>query len=433
MPHKSGAFFFTLFTLVSILAAGVYSPASRLYGQSQNQERPRIKTFGESLKHKIQNRSADQTESKKDKSPDAKEEEVLRLKTTLVAVDVLVLNQQGRAVTGLKQSDFIIKEDGQAQQVSNFSLGNDTATARSIVLIIDYSGSQLPYIITSVEAAKILVEQLNPKDRMAIVTDDVSLLVDFTSDKKELKEKLESLKKQAMSGKTGLSRQFSALMATLNELFDDEDLRPIIIFQTDGDELTRLGRQSFLPPLPANSSPEVQAAYEMRLQAESLFKSFTLEDVFTQAEKSRATIYTVIPGHQLIGLSSDEQIKQMKKQHTIRFAAMRQSGQSGMPDANSLPEEVFARQAQRVVAAQSTISGIAKLTGGWFSFLEDPSQAADIYSRMLSDINLRYVIGFYPTNESRDGKRRKLTIEVRNHPEYKVLGRRSYYAPNAEK
>jgi VWFA-related protein len=427
MQYKSGAYF-TLLILVSILAVGVYSPANRSYGQSQNQERSRTKTFGESLKQKSQNRSTDQSESKKDKSSDAKEE-VLRLKTTLVASDILVLNHQGRAVLGLKQSDFLIKEDGQAQQVSTFSLGNDAATARSIVLIIDYSGSQLPYLMTSIEAAKILVDQLNPKDRMAIVTDDVALLVNFTSDKKELKEKLESLKRQAMSGKTGLSRQFSALMATLNELFDDNDLRPIIIFQTDGDELTRLGRQPAFPPLPANSSPELQAAYEKRMQA----SPFTLEDVFAQAEKSRATIYTVIPGFQLMGLSVDEQIKQVEKQQAMRFGMMTQNGQTSLPNLSNFPPEVFARQAQRLVAAQSAISGIAKLTGGWYSFLEDPSQAASIYSRMLSDINLRYVIGFYPTNEARDGMRRKLSIEVRNHPEYKVLGRRSYYAPSAEK
>ncbi len=421
-----------LFTLVAIFAASVYSLASHSYTQSKDQPRSRIKTFGESLKQKAPTPNSDQTESKKAKNPDAKEEEVLRLKTTLVTSDVLVLNPQGRAVTGLKQSDFIIKEDGQAQQVSTFSLGNDAAIARSIVLIIDYSGSQLPFLMTSIEAAKILVDQLNPKDRMAIVTDDVALLVDFTSDKNVLKEKLESLKKEAMSGKTGESRQFSALMATLNELFDDEDLRPIIIFQTDGDELTRLGHQSTLPPLPANHSPEQQAAYEMRVQAELSFKPFTLEDVFAQAEKSRATIYTVIPGFQLMGLSAGEQARRVEKQQEARFKMMRQNGQSVPPNANSLSPEVFARLAQRIVAAQSAISGVAKLTGGWFSFLEDPSQAAGIYSRMLSDINLRYIIGFYPTNEARDGTRRKLSIEVQNHPEYKILGRRSYYAPSAE-
>jgi VWFA-related protein len=429
MQHKLGAYF-RLLTLLSLLAFGVTGSANRLHGQAQ--ERSRVKTFGESLRLDTNKPALDEARSKTEKNS-AANDEVVRLKTTLVTADLLVLDKQGRAVTGLKQSDFVVKEDGQQQQISTFSLGNDAAIARSIVLIIDYSGSQLPYIITSVEAAKVLVEQLNPKDRMAIVTDDVSLLVDFTSDKKDLKEKLESLKRQAMSGKTGLSRQFSALMATLNELFDDEDLRPIIIFQTDGDELSRLGQQQMLPPLPANASPERQAAYEKMVQTLALTRKFSLQDVFTSVEKSRATIYTVIPGVQLMGLSSGEQITQMKRQTLARFAALRHNGQASPPDVNSWPAEVFARQAQRVVASQLAISGVAKLTGGWFSFLEDPSQAADIYSRMLSDINLRYIIGFYPTNEAQDGKRRKLILEVRNHPEYRVLGRRSYYATSAAK
>ena len=41
----------------------------------------------------------------------------------------------------------------------------------------------------------------------------------------------------------------------------------------------------------------------------------------------------------------------------------------------------------------------------------------------------RYVVGFYPANKERDGKRRRVQVEVRGHPEYTVWGRKSYYAP----
>ena len=85
-----------------------------------------------------------------------------------------------------------------------------------------------------------LVDKLNPRDRMAVVTDDVNLLVDFTSDKDLLKSRLDSLRQSALSGKLGASDQYDALMATLLELFDGEDVRPIVIFQTDGDQLESL-------------------------------------------------------------------------------------------------------------------------------------------------------------------------------------------------
>jgi hypothetical protein len=61
-----------------------------------------------------------------------------------------------------------------------------------------------------------------------------------------------------------------------------------------------------------------------------------------------------------------------------------------------------------------------------------PSQASEIYARIFSDINRRYVVGYYPTNKQHDGKRRKINIEVKGHPEYLVMGRKSYYAPSAE-
>jgi hypothetical protein len=51
----------------------------------------------------------------------------------------------------------------------------------------------LPYLDNSVKAAKLLVDKLGPKDMMAIVTDDVELIQEFTTDKKKLKEKLDKL------------------------------------------------------------------------------------------------------------------------------------------------------------------------------------------------------------------------------------------------
>jgi hypothetical protein len=48
---------------------------------------------------------------------------------------------------------------------------------------------------------------------------------------------------------------------------------------------------------------------------------------------------------------------------------------------------------------------------------------------VLNDINQRYVIAYYPKNHVRDGKRRKISFEIRGHPDYLIVGRRSYFAP----
>jgi len=209
-------------------------------------EKPRLKDFGSSLKKlkwdPEKNATSEVTYGARDDDGD-----VIKIDTLLVVSELLVLDKNGRVVSGLKASDFAITEEGAPQQVGHFLLGDNRSLPRSIVLIIDYSGSQFPYIRNSVDAASVLVDKLGPRDRMAIVTDDVELLVGFTNDKRELKKKLNTLleKSKGAEGFLGVggtrrqfgkSAQYSALMATLKEAFDEEDQRPIIIFQTDGDE-----------------------------------------------------------------------------------------------------------------------------------------------------------------------------------------------------
>ena len=344
----------------------------------------------------------------------------MRVDTDLVVCDVLIIDQQGRTISGLTKDDFIVKEDKQTQEVGSFSLGNSDAVPRSIVLIIDYSGSQLPYVITSVEAAKTLVDKLNPRDRMALVTDDVKLLVDFTGDKGLLKAKLDSLKARAMSGWLGRSKQYDALMATLNELFSREDQRPIIIFQTDGDQLDDLSGR----PRPTMLEPYVPSV------------TFTFEDLVATADSSRATIYSIIPGVPFVGLSVADQLKNARADWENRqkaYAELRRL--NNIPAQNSglraPSDSALMHTAELWYRLHLALASLAKGTGAWADYLQQPEQAGELYSRVLNDINRRYIIGYYPTNRTRDGKRRNVSIEVRGHPEYIVIGRKTYFAPQS--
>ena len=101
---------------------------------------------------------------------------------------------------------------------------------RSIALINQYQ--QFPYFKSSIDAAKLLVDKLNPQDKLAIVTVNVKLRMDFTKDKILLKKTLNSLKKEDIVG-----AEFDTLLAVLNEMFTNEDRNPIIIFQGDGNEI----------------------------------------------------------------------------------------------------------------------------------------------------------------------------------------------------
>src|SRR6266567_2066887 len=290
---------------------------------------------------------------------------------------------------------------------------------------------------------------------MAIVTDDVKLLQDFTTDKTALKDKLESLRQRSSTWDTpntspkqhfGRSAQYSALLATLREMFDEEDQRPIIIFQTDGDEAALLRNPITVRQVPPNLPKDMRKEAERALSSwqkdlRNKQREFSLNDVYRAVEKSRAIIYTVIPGFRLIGLSPDEQIERMKAERERTL----QAWNTRLPDQTRTailkqeqdrwartPPEARRYEVGEEVKVQASLAVVSTITGGWTAFLEEPSQADEIYSRIFSDINRRYVVGYYPTNKEHDGKRRKLSIEVRGRPEYLVTGRKSYLAPGPD-
>jgi hypothetical protein len=193
-------------------------------------------------------------------------------------------------------------------------------------------------------------------------------------------------------------------------------VRPIIIFQTDGDEAPFL-RNAVVSFVAQSSEDAAKQDEILRKILKSMHTEFSLDDLYRTVERSRATVYTVIPGIKLLGLTPEEQLK--------KYLA---DGDSMFGYSTNLPK------AQRQVALQakmqSALSGVAPLTGGWTEFLEKPEQAEGIYARIFSDINQRYIVGYYPTNKERDGKRRKIDFAMKGHPEYHIYGRRSYFAPS---
>ncbi|MGE0131305.1 MAG: VWA domain-containing protein [Blastocatellales bacterium] len=384
---------------------------------TEAQEKQRREEFGSSLKRlKWDEKKQEIVETKKEnpRADSADSDAVIRLETTLAVFDILVRDKDGRAVFGLTKDDFIAAEDGKPQEVATLSPGDGSTVPRSIVLVIDYSGSQQPFIENSVAAARTLVDKLKPNDRMAIVTDDVALLVDFTNDKKKMKDGLDSLRKKAKSGKPGRSEQYSALLATLKELVVEAQ-RPIIILQTDGDELGRL-----------RNAVNMAAGVNMPATLRDQFKEYSLEDIYTTAEKTRTTIYAVIPGVRFAGIPPEEHLERARLVFNKMFQ-LRQEWRGWRPDAPGF-EDYLRSRARTLLRQQLALAGVAKLTGGWAEFLEEPEQAAGIYDRIFAGIERRYILTYYPANTKRDGKLRRVDIKVRDHPEYSILGKKSYYA-----
>src|SRR6202035_5844953 len=90
-------------------------------------------------------------------------------------------------VTGLKQDDFQVYEDGQLQEITNFSAESNLPI--TLGLLVDTSGSEYYMLSAEKEAASRFLGRVMRKGDLAMVMSfdtDVDLLADFTEDRSRL-------------------------------------------------------------------------------------------------------------------------------------------------------------------------------------------------------------------------------------------------------
>jgi len=67
-------------------------------------------------------------------------------------------------------------------------------------------------------------------------------------------------------------------------------------------------------------------------------------------------------------------------------------------------------------------------TGGRMIVVNNEKHLQEAFDQISEELRSQYTLGYYPTNSARDGKFRKIKIDV-NNKDYKVLARKGYYAP----
>lgn len=148
--------------------------------------------------------------------------DVVKISTTLIQIDVTVTDKKGKIVTDLKPEDFEIYENGEKQDITNFSFisaGTETIekTAkpdknavplppinlkpeqikRTIALVVDdlsLSFESVPFVRQSLR--KFVDEQMQDGDLVAIVRTGAGIgaLQQFTSDKRQLYAAIERVR-----------------------------------------------------------------------------------------------------------------------------------------------------------------------------------------------------------------------------------------------
>lgn len=121
-------------------------------------------------------------------------DEIIRVDTELVNLNVRVIDRNNRPVNNLSEKDFKILEDGSVQQIDFFS---KSEVPTNYALVIDNSGSLRQQLDKVVEAGKVFVNNNRADDETMIIRfvgrDKIEIEQPFTPNKTDLIDALENL------------------------------------------------------------------------------------------------------------------------------------------------------------------------------------------------------------------------------------------------
>lgn len=118
-----------------------------------------------------------------------------RTAVDLVTLNATVTDASGHAVTGLRAEDFVVYEDGERQQVSQFE---SERVAVSLGLAVDTSGSMAGEKMSAAQGAvsRFVVDLLGPRDQVFLYRFDShpTLVQGWTDDRRSLVRSLSAIR-----------------------------------------------------------------------------------------------------------------------------------------------------------------------------------------------------------------------------------------------
>jgi VWFA-related protein len=154
----------------------------------------------------------------------------------LMRVNASVTDRNGRAIPGMRDSDFAIFEDGSERKIVEVTPATEPF---NLVLLLDVSGSVEERIDFIRKAARDFLNTASPQDRISIISfcDDIKVISGFSVDRSLLSKKLDELD---AGGATALWDSLAyTLVDTLKPLRGD---RTAVVILSDGDD-----NKSFIP------------------------------------------------------------------------------------------------------------------------------------------------------------------------------------------
>jgi len=338
--------------------------------------------------------------------------EVLRVDTELVEVPFTVVDRNGKPLINLSKNNFLVFEDNKPQKVEEFLA---VSAPFEVALLLDTSGSTRNDLELIRRAARDFIASLRPGDRVSITAFKTSirgdrsisvpdLVIELTSDRDKLRAALDRVS-------TGNGTPYyDSLVEVAAKVFaveptDEFRGRRALVALTDGVDSTSLETYTNAKEM---LSAKGVSAYFINLNTRDFFEDRLLGDC------------------QVAMRFSQNQIKR----YYASFG--RGSKVEKVSDFCLLGEfEKLAISKQLYELAELEMNELARVSGGRVFPAADLNDARMAFKQVSDEIGTRYSLGYYPTNDKRDGKFRAIRVEIKGVPAgAKVRAREGYTSPS---
>ena len=396
-------------------------------------------------------------------------EVTFKVEVNYVEEDVRVVDRDGNFVRGLKQEDFQVLEDGKPQKVQTFGMVDipntrprkplylgpdalpiepDVAVNKQVldgrlylIVLDDYHVAPLRSQNVRNLARRFVLEKLGPDDQAAVVVTSglTASVAGLHAESPAARGSDRELRRPeaalvgASTRNERMSRQMDAQGRPTDDAGDPITIDPSNRFVAD-DMATERMFQTRQALNSLRSIAEWMSAIQGRRKAIVFISEgvdYNLFDIFTGGDPANFNfenfnmVQTGDVGHRL------GRIAQQRADLCGRSAWLDDDGAGGHRDRRPGARRLRPR-------AEAALAGAADLAGQPARSLPKRPAAShssgattsmQAFDRIVQENSSYYVLGYYSTNERRDGRLRNITVRVAGYPDAQVTYRKRYAAP----
>jgi len=312
------------------------------------------------------------TPPKKEDEITLSSDDVLKVETNLANVLFTASDKQKRFISTLKREDVRVLEDGVPQQIFTFQPNSDLPL--SLAILIDCSGSEERTLPEEKGAARTFLESVLRADK------DEAAIVSFT-------------------GEVTLEQGLTGNIPRLRRAIDQVEFVPPSGYIGGG--------------VVVGGTPPISGTQQTLAGSTAIWDAIwaTSNELLSEsAEHTRRAIILLTDG--------EDTISQVRMQDAVNRAVK----------VDALIYAIGIGDRYQFGINEGALKKITENTGGRAYFPRNERDLRDAFAQIQRDLREQYLVAYSPSNKTRDGSYRRITIEIVN-PELRKEGFRLNYRP----